>query len=173
MFRCFHNCRSWVCCFLVFLKDLLFLSLIEYVTQVNGNKRYFVPNLYLKSECFNCYHKMNLFESPLSRDLLLVSSFSVAQKLFLAAKCLTWLCLRSHPQQVILPPTQLCWYCHLLSFLINLIRELVQVIFLSTLFLISNSFGVACCSAWSHLNSFFAEAIEGKRLISACLPCLL
>lgn len=61
-----------------FLKDFLFLSLIEYVTQVNGNKRYFVPNLYLKSECFNCYHKMNLFESPLSRDLLLISSSSVA-----------------------------------------------------------------------------------------------
>lgn len=121
--------------------------MIEYVTQVNGNKRYFALNLYLKSECVSCYCKLTLLVTPLSKDPLLVSSFSIAQKFFLAAECLTWLCLRSHPQLVILPPTQLCWYCHLSSFLINLIRELVQVIFLSTLFLIPNSFGVAWCSA--------------------------
>lgn len=133
----------------------------------------FLLNLYLKSECFSCYCMLSLFASHWSKDSLLVSSFSVAQKFFLAAKCLTWLCLCSHPQQVILPPTQLCWYCHLSSFLINLIRELVQVFFLSTLFLICNSFGVAWCSASSYLNSFFAEAIDGKRLTLAYLPCLL
>lgn len=77
------------------------------------------------------------------------------------------------PQQVILPPTQLCRNCHLSSFLINLIRELVQVIFLSPLFLICSSFCVAWCSAWSYLNSFFAEAIERKKLTLAYLSCLL
>lgn len=116
---------------------------------------------------------MNLLVSPLSKDAVLISSFSIAKTFFLAARHLTQLHLHSHPQQVTPPPTQLCWYCHLSSFLINLTGKLVQVIFLSTLFFNpcpTTSKELLCWSNWrEEFNSCIPTLPPIKSLWKAVL----